>query len=81
MDPDVEEALKKARVWSRFRSFPPLYRRIRAGNVAFYKRRDETVYRKALDHLILETRNGRLFGEWNDYGRLSDEESTSDKDD
>ena len=79
MDPDVTEALKKARVWSRFRSFPPLYQRIRAGNVAFYKRRDEAAYRKALDHLILETRKGRIFGEWTDYGRLSDGESASDK--
>jgi hypothetical protein len=27
----------------------------------------------ALDHLIRETRRGRMFGQWNDYGRLSDE--------
>ena len=80
MDPDVVQALKKARVWSRFCSFPPLYRRIRAGNAAFYKRRDETAYRKALDHLIRETRKGRVFGEWNDYGRLADEENASGED-
>ena len=40
VDADVEAALKKARVWSRFKSFPPLYQRVRAYNVAFYKTRD-----------------------------------------
>ena len=36
IDPDVEAALKKARVWKKFKSFHPLYRRVRAYNVAFY---------------------------------------------
>ena len=70
MDPDVERALKDARVYSKFRTFPPLYQRIRAYNVAFYKGRDATSYERALAHLIDETRKGNLYGEWNDYGRL-----------
>lgn len=69
-DPELEEALKKARVWSAFRSFPPLYQRIRAYNVTFYKNRDPQTYQKALNHLISETKKGNMFGEWNDYGRL-----------
>ena len=73
MDPDVMAALKKARVWSKFRAFPPLYQRIRAYNTAFWKQRDEAAYRQALDHLIRETRLGRMYGEWNDYGRLLEE--------
>ena len=80
MDPEVMEALKKARVWSRFRSFPPLYQRVRAGNVAFYKRRDEKAYTLALDHLIRETGKGRMWGEWSDYGRLWDEGDASGRD-
>ena len=80
MDPDVAKALKKARVWSRFRSFPPLYQRIRAGNVAFYRGRNEEAYRQAMDHLIRETGKGRMWGEWNDYGRLWDEEDVFGKD-
>ncbi|MBR1407611.1 MAG: thymidylate synthase [Clostridia bacterium] len=72
VDPDIERALKKARVWTRFRSFPPLYQRVRAYNVAFYKKRDEGMYEKALAHLVEETKKGRLYGEWNDYGRLLD---------
>ena len=72
IDPDIEAAMKAARCWSKFKSFPPLYRRIRAYNVAFYKKRNPAMYRQTLAHLIAETRQGRMFGEWNDYGRLLD---------
>ena len=30
------------------------------------------MYEQALAHLIEETKKGRMFGEWNDYGRLTD---------
>lgn len=70
IDPDIEMAMKKARCWSKFRSFPALYQRIRAYNVAFYKKRNPKAYENALAHLIEETKAGRMFGEWNDYGRL-----------
>ena len=72
MDPDVEDALKKARAWSAFRRFPPLYQRVRAYNVAFLKKRDPEGYRRSLDRLIRETKAGRMYGTWNDYGRLLD---------
>ena len=72
VDPDIELEMKKARVWSKFRSFPPLYQRIRAYNVAFYKKRDPEMYKRTLAHLIEETKKGQMFGEWNDYGRLLD---------
>lgn len=69
-DVDVVNELKKARVYSKFKSFPPLYQRVRMYNVAFYKNRDKKVYESALKHLIEKTKNGEMFGEWNDYGRL-----------
>lgn len=72
IDQDIEAALKRARAWSKFKSFPPLYQRIRAYNVAFYKARNLSMYQRSLDHLIEETKKGNLFGEWDDYGRLSD---------
>lgn len=70
IDEDFRKALVEARVWTKFRAFPPLYQRIRAYNVTFYKQRNPASYRQSLAHLIDETANGRMFGEWNDYGRL-----------
>ena len=72
IDEDVEAALKAARAWTKFKSFPSLYQRIRAYNVAFYKKRDTQMYQQALAHLVEETKKGKMFGEWNDYGRLLD---------
>ena len=73
IDPEIEAALKKARVWSRFRQFPQLYQRVRVYNIAFYKKRDPAAYERMLAHLISETKAGRMYGEWNDYGRLCEE--------
>ncbi|MBR3327328.1 MAG: hypothetical protein IKG22_08410 [Atopobiaceae bacterium] len=70
VDPDVEAALKRARCWKRFRAFPPLYQRVRAYNVAFFKKRDPEAYDRALANLVKHTKRGEMYGEWNDYGRL-----------
>lgn len=70
VDLDIEATLKSARVWSKFKSFPLLYQRIRAYNAAFYKKRNPDMYEQTLQHLIEETKAGRLLCEWNDYGRL-----------
>lgn len=70
IDPEIETAMKQARVFTKFKSFPSLYQRVRAYNVAFYEKRDPQMFEKALAHLIEETKRGRMFGEWNDYGRL-----------
>ena len=72
MDEDVIAALKEARCYKIFKSFHPLYQRVRVYNVAFYKNIDKTMYHKSLKHLIDETKKGKMYGEWNDYGRLLD---------
>ncbi len=72
VDKDVERALKAARCWTRLKGFPPLYQRVRAYNVAFYKDRDPAAFERALANLVSHTRRGEMFGEWNDYGRLLD---------
>ena len=46
--------------------------RVKAYNVAFYIKRDPEMYRKMLARLIAETKQGHMYGEWNDYGRLVD---------
>ena len=71
-DKEVVTALKAARVWSKFRTFHPLYQRIRLSNLAFCKVRHPSSYARMLSHVIEETRKGRMYGSWNDYGRLLD---------
>ena len=70
VDSDIETALKQAQVWSKFKSFPLLYQRVRAGNIAFYKKHNPAIYEQMLSHLIAKTKKGQMYGEWNDYGRL-----------
>ena len=69
-DEDVVSSMKKARIWTKFRSFPPLYQRIRVYNTTFYKKRNPEKYQQTLTRLIEETKKGKMFGQWNDYGRL-----------
>lgn len=70
IDPDLQRALANARAWSKFRSFPALYQRVRAYNVTFYKDRDPAAYQRALTNLVAHTKRGEMYGQWNDYGRL-----------
>ena len=56
VDPAVERALKQARVWSKFRAFPPLYQRIRAYNAAFLRKHSPQAYEKAVSRFIAETK-------------------------
>lgn len=70
IDEEIETELKNENAWLNFISFPALYQRVRAYNVAFYKKRNYAMYKKALIRLIDETKKGKMFGEWNDYGRL-----------
>ena len=72
IDAQTEAALKKARVWSKFKALPPLYQRVRASNLMFYRERHPHSYQRMLDHTIKATKEGKTFGEWNDYGRLLD---------
>ncbi len=72
-DPGFVADLKKARVWSAFRSFHPLYQRVRASNLAGFRDSDPARYEKSLQHLIEETKKGNMYGDWNDYGRLLDD--------
>ena len=72
IDKDIVMALKKSKAWSKFNSFPDLYKRVRTYNILFYKKSNPETYKKSLQHLIDETLLGKMYGEWNDYGRLLD---------
>ena len=71
-DEEVVAELKKARVWSKFKTFHPLYQRIRLSNLSFYKEHYPEPYKRMLNHVIEETKKENMYGEWNDYGRLID---------
>ena len=72
IDKDIEFALKQARAWIQFKKFPLLYQKIRNSNVVFYRNKNPDTYHKALKHLVSETKKGKMYGMWNDYGRLLD---------
>ena len=69
-DEEIVVELKKARVWTKFRALHPLYQRIRASNLSFYKKHYPEPYNRMLKHVIEETKKGNMYGDWNDYGRL-----------
>lgn len=44
--------------------------RVRADNIQRVKSRPEE-FDKRLNHLIEQTKSGRMYGDWDDFGRLS----------
>jgi len=66
---EIVEELKREGVYERFINYPSLYQRIRISYITGFKNKDD--YNKALNHLILMTKKNKLYGEWNDYGRLN----------
>lgn len=45
----------------------------KAYNTVFCKKRDPKTYRKKLDRLLAQTLQDKMHGEWDDYGRLKEE--------
>ncbi|MBU9674241.1 YdeI/OmpD-associated family protein [Planococcus sp. CP5-4] len=73
IDPEIEARLKEdPQVYENFMNFPELYRRIRIDNIQGYKGNDRYIFDKRLDKLIQYTRNNKMYGQWDDNGRLSD---------
>lgn len=69
-NPAIVAALRAdPRVWANFLSFPPLYRRIRIDTIQI-KRHQPACFALRLRKLIENTRNGVMYGAWDDYGRL-----------
>ena len=68
--PDVIAALKaEPGAWEHFEAFPDLYRRVRIGYIE-EQRRDPAEFERRLRSFIAKTADGRMFGNWNDGGRL-----------
>lgn len=72
IDDEILNALQAdTTVWNNFLSFPPLYQRVRIDTIQIKKKQPE-VYQSRLQKFIDNTRQGIMFGEWNDNGRLLD---------
>ncbi len=56
-------------VWKTFNSFPDLYRRVRVGYIQEVSKNPQEFDRR-LRNFIKQTAQGRMFGNWNDGGRL-----------
>ncbi|MBP3356094.1 MAG: YdeI/OmpD-associated family protein [Rikenellaceae bacterium] len=57
-------------VWEHFLQLPELYKRVRIDRIQYLKNREPRLYRSRLDKFIRNTRQGILYGEWNDGERL-----------
>ena len=63
---DDEKVLKN------FKSFPALYIRVRIGNIQ-QEIKHPIVYKRRLNKFLDMTREGRMYGAWNDDGKLLNE--------
>jgi uncharacterized protein YdeI (YjbR/CyaY-like superfamily) len=72
VDSDVLTALQFDKlVWENFLNFPPLYQRVRIDTIQIKKKQTE-LFQSRLEKFIENTRQGIMYGEWNDNGRLLD---------
>ena len=62
------------KVWEFLQLCPQLFVRVRIDNILFYeKMKRHKDAQRQLDRLILSARCGKIYGEWNDRGRLEDD--------
>ncbi|MCC8148206.1 YdeI/OmpD-associated family protein [Akkermansia sp.] len=70
IDPDILKALQQdPRTYANFLAFPRLYRHVRLDTIQIKKNQPE-LFRSRLEKFLENTRENRMYGEWNDGGRL-----------
>ncbi|MDN7245460.1 YdeI/OmpD-associated family protein [Planococcus shenhongbingii] len=70
IDKEIEARLKEDdQVYQNFLNFPKLYKRIRIDAIQSY-RNEPDVFNRKLDKFIENTRKNKMYGQWNDSGRL-----------
>lgn len=71
IDLEIYQAFQENPVaWEKFIFFPPLYQRVRIDSIQRDKKKDRVVFEKRLKKLLKQSELGKMFGDWNDYGRL-----------
>lgn len=69
IDEEIISALKAARAYKTFKSFPDLYQRVHIDTIQI-KKGDRELFELRLQKLVDNTKQGTMYGEWNDNGRL-----------
>lgn len=73
MDPVILEALQQdPRAYANFLAFPRLYRHVRLDTIQIKKNQPE-LFHSRLEKFLKNTRENRMYGEWNDEERLLEE--------
>ncbi|WP_379159955.1 YdeI family protein [Paenibacillus sp. sgz5001063] len=72
IDSVIEQRLtEEQEVYENFMTFPDLYKRVRIDTVQSNKKQPE-LFNSRLDKFIINTKNNKMYGQWNDKGRLLD---------
>lgn len=67
---DILDAIKsESQAYAYFQQFPDLYIRVRVGYIEEMRKKPEE-FQKRLNNFIRKTSAGKMFGNWNDDGRL-----------
>lgn len=70
IDKVIEQRLKEEKqVYENFMAFPDLYKRVRIDTIQSNKNQPE-LFKRRLDKFITNTRENKMYGQWNDNGRL-----------
>lgn len=72
IDKIIEQRLKEERqVYENFLAFPALYNRVRIDTIQSIKNQPE-LFKSRLEKFIINTKENKMYGQWNDNGRLLD---------
>lgn len=70
IDSIIEQRLKEEPdTYQNFDRFPELYKRVRIDTIQSNKNQPE-VFKKRLDKFLINTKQNKMYGDWNDNGRL-----------
>ncbi|KGE19659.1 YdeI/OmpD-associated family protein [Paenibacillus wynnii] len=70
IDRVIEQRLKEEKqVYENFMAFPDLYKRVRIDTILSTRNQPE-LFKSRLDKFITNTRENKMYGQWNDNGRL-----------
>lgn len=74
IDDEIKDVLMSDdEIWNNFNNFPLLYQRVRIGNIV-RDRLFNNNYEKSLSNFVKKTKENKIYGDWNDNGRLLDDD-------